>query len=208
MKIDRLKKAIAIVRDKPVNLSAQSLTYLRTYQSILEAVAILPRAPETFFSQVAIFAYGWMPRVARINPDYYKEAGGFLVSVAQTKEIQINSDAVSKISECLHSVIGASKVLHFVRPDIYPIWDSKVAKIWYGKDLPQTKMSNPKTYIEYAEGVHELKSCNEISAFLEEFKKVYSERLEKLNIPVYQLGSIRAIESAIFELSISEHKYA
>lgn len=208
MDIERLKKAIAIVRDGPVELSAQSLTYLRTYQSILDAVAILPRTPESLISQVAVLAYGWMPRVARLDPKHYSEASVSLVKAAEDESNGVDQTVVSNIAECLHSVVGASKVLHFVRPDVYPIWDSKVAKVWNGRDLSQSEMSNPAKYVEYTKAVHDLAVSNEIDGFLTEFKAAYSERLAKLNIADYQLGTIRAIESAIFELSGGEYEDA
>ena len=208
MKIERINKAIEIVKDGPIELSAQSLTYLRTYKSILDAVAILPRKSETLMSQVAVLAYGWMPRVARLDPIHFESAGDSLVLAAEAKGNEIDHSAVKSISNCLHSVVGASKVLHFVRPDIYPIWDSMVAKVWHKKALSQSEMSKPAKYIQYANEVSKLASSDEAKDFLAEFKAAYLERLIKLNIVGYTLSDVRAIEVAIFELSGGEYEDA
>jgi hypothetical protein len=209
MNIKRLQKSIEIVKNGPIELSAQSLTYLRTYPSILDAVASLPRNPKSLISQVAVFAYGWMPRVARLDPEYFVKAGTSLVSVANAEGIDIDSEAVSNISECLRSVVGASKVLHFIRPDVYPIWDSKVAKVWHNnKALSQKEISDPAKYIVYVKALQELVLSNEAKDFLKEFKSVYEARLGKLNIARYVLSDMRAIEAAIFELSGGEYEDA
>ena len=33
---------------------------------------------------------------------------------------------VADVAACLHSLVGASKVLHFVNDSVFPIWDSRI----------------------------------------------------------------------------------
>jgi hypothetical protein len=47
------------------------------------------------------------------------------------------------------STVGTSKFLHFVAPEIFPIWDSNVACAF-----ETTKINDPATYLAYCEAVH------------------------------------------------------
>lgn len=77
----------------------------------------------------AHMVYGWMPTILTLVPggtqaDFSVEAailertrkGGVLTGL----ELELLAKSVN------NSIIGASKLLHFVRPDRYAIWDTKV----------------------------------------------------------------------------------
>ena len=48
-----------------------------------------------------------------------------------------------------NSLVGVSKLLHFIAPHRYPIWDSRVAAYLY-PNLPYARMNLPSTYETYA----------------------------------------------------------
>lgn len=82
------------------------------------------------------------------------------------------------VSSINNSIIGTSKLLHFIRPDIYPIIDSRVAR--YLKDilginfLSTSKEMSIKKYNEYKDFCH-------LVIQTDDFKSIYKEVKEKLS---------------------------
>ena len=206
MTFNKLRMAIPIVEKQPVRLSPQSLTYLRTYPALVEAASILRDKPDLLLNVLSTLAYGWMPRIVRLDTDCFDDASKAIkVALAITSPLEQPSIIV-RIAACLRSVVGASKLLHFLRPAIFPIWDSKVASEWRSTDpsqpfVPsQSFMSDPRYYLEYAADVGKLCDMAEAPAFFIAFGAAYSDRLASLRIEKYVLTPVRAIEAAAFEL--------
>jgi hypothetical protein len=49
------------------------------------------------------------------------------------------------------STVGTSKFLHFVAPEVFPIWDSNIARAFDAI----SKINDPATYLAYCEAVHQ-----------------------------------------------------
>lgn len=208
MEIKRLRSEVRIVATDPMLLTPQSITYLRTYPALLSAVKNLPRDPEALLYQVSTIAYGWMPRVVRLDRTYVESATtGLSLALAATSP-QEHSSIIKDVSACLHSVVGASKVLHFLKPEIFPIWDTKVARAWQNGEPPTGTMTKPENYIDYAMQVHRLRETADFRSFFAEFEAAYAARLERLGIRRYSLTEVRAIEAAAFELAGGDYEDA
>jgi hypothetical protein len=108
---------------------------------------------------------------------------------------------ITQLAACLHSVVGASKVLHFLRPTVFPIWDTKVARVWEGAVHQSGGMTDPESYLTYAAEVHSLLVAKDFESFFVKFQAAYRSRLKRLNIERYNLGKVRSIEAAAFELA-------
>ena len=201
MTITQLEASIRIITTQPVRLSPQSITYLRTYPALLEAAEALPQRADLLLKVMATAAYGWMPRVARLDPDHFEEAVSAIEDALNTSQVGQDPSIIKRVSECLHSVVGASKLLHFLRPHIFPIWDSKVAGVCLGKEPSQQSMTNAGNYLYYAKEVEEFCAASENAGFFTNFGAAYSARLEKLRITPYSLTRVRAVEAAVFELA-------
>jgi hypothetical protein len=103
----------------------------------------------------AYAVYGWMPTILKKEP---KAAD--LVEFAQVwknKKRARKENALSYLRKrpCTTravngSTVGTSKFLHFVAPEIFPIWDSNIASV-FGIT---SKINNPATYIDYCDAVH------------------------------------------------------
>lgn len=208
MKISKLRKAIEIVRTEPVLLTPQAATYLRTYPVILKAAEQSPREPLALLCQLATMAYGWMPRVARIDREHLKPATAALKKAMRVSAPHEDIAIIRNVAACLHSVVGASKLLHFLMPDDFPIWDSKVARVWSNQNLKTGAMTDPKNYVKYAREVHKLSKRSEFPSFKSDFEDAYAARLKRLGIPHYGLTDVRTIEAAAFELAGGEYEDA
>jgi len=54
-----------------------------------------------------------------------------------------------------NSMVGPSKLLHFIRPDLYAIWDSRIYRYIHGQ-INQNEISKPSNYILYMSTLNEV----------------------------------------------------
>lgn len=140
------------------------------------------------------FVYGWMPTIIRLDLKEKKEALRLLNDVRgghQLSEIELNS--LKKVVN--NSLVGVSKLLHFINPKDYAIWDSKIFK--YLTDKKSTYgIGKPKLYLNY----------------LEEIKKISKHKnYNKLHTIIsgyfdYEIHPTRAIELTMFETERNKSK--
>ena len=201
MNISQLRRAIKIVRDQSAQLHPRRITYLRTYGALINFAMTQTDDPHRRFLRLAAMAYGWMPRVVRIDGKHITTAIEAFQAATAASGTSVDESLVYPIKECLHTVVGTSKVLHFANPHVYPIWDAKVEQVWIGGTPSAYYMSQPRKYVEYANEVHQMRKHKGFKSFLSGFRGAYEARLKRLGIPGYKISEIRAIEAAAFELS-------
>src|SRR5207302_4976503 len=115
---------------------------------------------------------------------------------------------IRAVAECLRSVVGSSKLLHFANPKLFPIWDRKVECFRLSADPSQYHMNQVNNYAAYASEVHEIRQACSFSGFYTAFIQAFKERLSRLKISAYCLTEVRSVESAMFELAGNEHDEA
>ena len=108
----------------------------------------------------ASFTYSWMPTILNFKVADF-DAGAFeatkllnkLKKVKSTLEL---SDQEYKMIEEIkpfinNSLVGTSKLLHFVNPEVFPIWDSRVYSFLRGKEGKKnaTHLSSIEYYKSY-----------------------------------------------------------
>lgn len=199
--LDKLKLATKTLGDTS-GLDARAVTYLDTYPSLIRLAGSVGETKDVVFRQLCAATYGWMPRVVRIDMNCFEDA---LLAFQKAQAAQNSDDAleiVEAISECLHSVVGASKLMHFANTEIFPMWDSRVARVWTDSEKNYNYMSKSNNYIEYVSQLDAISKEEEFSAFYEEYQMLYGARLEKSGIQTYDISAVRCIESAAFELSV------
>ena len=103
--------------------------YIASYPHLLEFFE--PKNSFTVGDVVcgAHMVYGWMPTILELYPDAERcdlqAAGDMLTKAKQGLRLEAwEIDALAGLVN--NSVVGASKLLHFVAPQTYAIWDSKV----------------------------------------------------------------------------------
>ena len=205
MDLQNLRRAIEIVRRHTPPPGSRAATYLRTYPALLSIARQSEVDDRTKFLQLATVAYGWMPRIVRLDPAHLDSAIEAFTGAQAATEVTWNEVSIDHVAACLHSVVGASKLLHFANPEVFPIWDRNVERIWRGTDPSQHHMDQPRHYVSYAGRVHELRRAAAFHAFFDEFSRAYKERLDRLEITGYPLTQIRAAEAAAFELAGDEN---
>ena len=74
----------------------------------------------------ASFTYSWMPTMLDFRSARF-DLGVAILERARSGE-EVTTDDLSELSMIVNnSMVGASKLLHFVAPERFPIWDSRVA---------------------------------------------------------------------------------
>ncbi|MGL5921128.1 MAG: hypothetical protein ACRCZQ_11610, partial [Bacteroidales bacterium] len=103
----------------------------------------------------------------------------------------LNIQQLGILKSCINnSIVGVSKLLHFISPEIYPIWDSRIYKYASGKkSLNQNYINNVDSYYLYINKMNEIVSDNET-------KRAIIKIQSQID---YKISDIRAIELLMFE---------
>lgn len=151
------------------------------------------------------FTYSWMPTILRYKVMHNDQSNKKLFDekAKQAADILCRArcfELISMESLCFlsgiinNSLVGTSKLLHFVNPDVYAIWDSRVMKFLLGKRYRYSMLKDPQLYYRYLDLCHELTKHPDFN----HIKEGYMERLG------YQVSSLRVVEQILFLNSSQE----
>lgn len=133
------------------------------------------------------FTYSWMPTMLDFRSDKLREATEILNYAKQGSIPSLTELDILK--SCFNnSLVGSSKLLHFINPNDFAIWDSRVYRYLF-KQSPHTyRLEKNNTYLDY------LFFCNYLtkSSFMTELKEIVENKVG------YKLTSMRAIELVFF----------
>jgi hypothetical protein len=132
--------------------------YYNAYSDLLGFFKKLDLQNEQNVVGAAHAVYGWMPTILKKETNA-KELVAF---TRDLRKIESGPNqrkfALDQLRERLHitkainrSTVGTSKFLHFVEPEIFPIWDSNIALAFE----VSSKIDDPDTYLAYCEAVHQ-----------------------------------------------------
>jgi hypothetical protein len=166
----------------------QKSPYLRAYPEIIRYFRNVCTFTRHEFIVGAHIVYGWMPTILEISSsdDVVDRAADILNRVRQGGQVDIAGMDVLKAA-INNSVVGVSKVLHFLKPDSYPIWDSVVYKFINGTNS-QYRMGKVQNYLDY------VSACRQVAAN-EAFLPAYKSMKIKIG---YDITKIRAIEMIMY----------
>ena len=177
-------------------------SYLDAYGAMVSSAKKLAHSGDAdAFVAVAYMAYGWMPTILdtfgpkTTEPDgrNWQEIIEKLQNAGQTgfKARSLNDadhliDRLDDRSLVNGSWVGFSKFLHFINPECFPIWDSRVAMHW-AAEQPAHWHNSKWAYRAY------LKFC-----FAELETEAVSAVKSVLDAP--EISDMRALELALFLL--------
>ncbi|WP_332733840.1 hypothetical protein [Flavihumibacter sp.] len=170
------------------HLSTVSDNYRQSYREFIKYFKNAGKLNEHHIIIGAHMVYGWMPR--SLNLDISNKVVLLkILNKARTSEI-INEEELTVVKKSINnSLVGSSKLLHFINPQQYAIWDSHIYRI-YTKNKSNYGIQSVKLYLGYNKWLHSLVDKKET---LELFKNVK----EKLG---YSVSKLRALELVLFEL--------
>ena len=129
-----------------------------------------------------------MPKILEFKTYNFDEIIKILNKVKDNIDIEMKEVEIVKIM-INNSMVGTSKLLHFINPNAYPIWDSKVSKYCFNKNS-NFFISKVNNYFEYKSFLDNYITANK------NFKEIYNKAKGKLKYS--SLSKYRAIESVIF----------
>lgn len=139
--------------------------------------------------QGANMVYGWMPTILdtqKKKKDGYRDEKNVLSSI-EILGVKINSKDLEIVSAFMNnSIVGGSKLLHFIYPDKYPIWDSKICSVIMNSTNLNSKVKKIENYTNYCMAVRNI--INEPPKNLIEFKQGVKNKIKY----------VRAIELILF----------
>lgn len=142
------------------------------------------------------FTYSWMPTILKaLNLKNTEEVLFILNEVKKGKLIDEQQLTTLKTT-FNNSLVGTSKLLHFINPKQYAIWDSRVFRFLNDVEPHKYRLEKPRAYIKYLNLIEELKNEKAFTAFFELMKQKVG----------YDITEYRALELAFFKGSQFQNK--
>ncbi len=162
----------------------------KTYR---EFVKYFKGIPKISFHHMVIginFTYGWMPTAFDFRSDDYSAAVKIL---NQAKEGYVLTEEQLTILKGLfnNSLVGTTKLLHFINPAKYAIWDSRVCRYYIGKEPNQNRISNCQVYLSYLDfcrNIAKNKTYNEVHQSVCEQQGYRVSKLRSIDLLMYLQG--------------------
>jgi len=158
-----------------------------SYKEFLRYFERLEKITAHEFVIGASFTYSWMPTTLTLrHRDQFENVAAYLEAVRMG--IDLDCDSLSLINTVVNnSMVGTSKLLHFVSPKTYPIIDSRIDTYLDGKHSA-ARLYNVDHYMSYTCG------CR---------RAVEDERFETVHRYVnkslgYDVTALRALELVMF----------
>ncbi|MDG1331201.1 MAG: hypothetical protein P8P74_02650 [Crocinitomicaceae bacterium] len=163
----------------------RTLSYIISYPHFIQFVQdkeILQRQELTI---AANLVYAWMPTVFVWKNDNFDRVLELLNDVKKNN-LQLSKGEFKEVKSLINnSVVGTSKILHFMNPTLYPIWDSKI-NVFLGGIKQET--NNVDRYFEYLKIFQDLQIKSE--------KSIVSEGVSSQI--GYPISFARAFEMVLF----------
>lgn len=162
-----------------------SRIYLEGYPALIKIGQNTAATQLLSQKMLALAVYGWMPTIPKsfFDDPYIKDVRGIRSHDCASKYVKsLQTPLVN------NSWIGTSKILHFINPNHFPIWDSRIGGIF---GVTSYKMKHQNIYVRYVQKIHQADSENP-----DAYKCLADKIFQSFN---YLPTSIRCIELDLFE---------
>ncbi len=189
---------LALAQSDEVQRALTNDEYAAVYMHLLAAFVAMPRPLREPDAVVGVhIAYGWMPTIARpatmltILRTRREELLEILNAARSSTSPSLTSqDAALLKTFANNSSVGASKLLHFLNPSVYPIWDSRVARNFLWRTVARETYENIDRWRGYIETIWNWSGNPMVQNTCEE--------LRVLNVHLQTVSNTRLIELAMF----------
>lgn len=176
---------------EPHTCVRQDDSYILSYPHILSYFSGKTTFDAADVVRGAHMVYGWMPTVLELYPETPNDdlaVGATILTKAKETGVLSDEEIASLASLVNHSLVGASKLLHFVAPDRFAIWDSKIYAFVFQKKPHNYRVNEVAAYRRYLSLLAGIRSDSRFDAFHESVN-------EKIG---YEVSPLRAIELVMF----------
>jgi hypothetical protein len=166
-------------------------SYILSYPHILSYFASRGPLDVTDFVRGAHLVYGWMPTALDLYPHPPNLTLAHAASILETARTQgtIPDENLSALASVVNnSLVGTSKLLHFVRPDVFPMWDGRVYRYVFEEEPHPYRVNKIAKFREFVRRVNAIRSD-------ERFGEFYASVKLKVG---YEVSEPRAVELIMF----------
>jgi hypothetical protein len=172
------KITIDKIEQDAIGLEFNSESYLISYPEFLKYFKKKRSIKKSHLIIGIHFTYGWMPTVFDFRSNEFKKAVKILNKSKGNNLLTIEELSILK-SLFNNSLVGTSKLLHFINPSIYPIWDSRVYRYLTNKES-SNKLNEPETYLSYLNFCSEKIKDKKYNSIHKSIKEKIGQNLTKL----------------------------
>lgn len=135
--------------------------------------------------------YGWMPTMLRLNTGDIEKALLLLNDIKNGASPTL-SDLLILRGMMNNSMVGPSKLLHFLDPERFAIWDSRIFRYITGevKQNRIAKAINYSDYLEYINGIVESPDFRTVHDHVRNEMKVEYTKLRTAEIVMFETDKI------------------
>jgi hypothetical protein len=176
-------------------------SYITSYPYLLEYFASRSSFDAGDVVRGAHMAYGWMPTIVHLYPENGKDdlTSAAIILTKAKKGGDLSKKEIGLLATLVnHSLVGASKLLHFVAPEHFPIWDSKVYTFIHEKEANHNRVNSIDAYAQYKALLQDL-------ARNDAFPTFHASVNRKLG---YSVSPLRALEIIMFQIVLQDKKNA
>lgn len=141
------------------------------------------------------FTYGWMPTILKYKSKKSKQ--DFEQDRAQCIEFlnivkngkRLDGEQLKVLKRTINnSIVGTSKLLHFINPDLYAIWDSRVCRFLHSTAY---KTNTIKRFLEYID------CCDKVTE-LKDYAEIHQIFLDHVKYKDFEVSNFRSLEQLMF----------
>jgi hypothetical protein len=166
-------------------------SYILSYRAIREFFAAKAAFTISDFVCGTHMVYGWMPTALDLYPNPPNiglQGGADLLTKAKVAGT-LSDDEIGQLAQLVNkSVVGASKLLHFVAPRVFAIWDSRIYRFLFRQAAHHYRVNVVNTYRNYLSHLHQLREDPRFAVF-------HTSVNDKLG---YAVSDLRALEMVMF----------
>lgn len=197
IEISEFQKIADIAIPKIIDARKENDSYLLSYPHFIDYFRSLKTIDKRAFFIGSNFTYGWMPTVLRYKTDKTGKADlnarlRLVISLLNRAKAEpdLSKAELGEIKGVINnSIVGTSKILHFINAEGYPIWDSKTCAYFTNNKNP-SHANNIDRYLAYK------KNCEQLVTE----KGVVNIRntINEILKPIGPVTRLRAIEMVFF----------
>lgn len=171
-------------------------SYIKSYPEFINYFKGIDNITEHNLVIASHFVYGWMPTIINLNI-HDKKLVLELLNKVKNDEV-LTKEQLEELKKVINnSMVGLSKLLHFINPKYYVIWDSRIYRYLTDRKS-QYGIGDASKYIQYIEGIKNIKSHPN-------YKSIHNLVVEKLG---YDAEPTRIIELIMFQADINKQQLA
>jgi hypothetical protein len=194
LNLNFLKERLNVLQQNELQMDSKGRMYLQTYPAMVAHVRQLTFTSDNLLT-TALMIYGWMPTIPVLNTAAIGDLPTTLNKLKAHGE-PLHLSALEHVQTFMNnSMVGSSKLLHFVRPDVYPIWDSRISAS-IGGQTHAAYMGNPRNYQAYMEALSTI--IRDQNQSLTTLKSAVVDLLDKQGVDANAWTDMRILEFVLF----------